>query len=545
MKNFFTKLKNWFANHLPSRRRIIQLYTALLYNANIKGFVTGKISTAGTKNVCVPGFNCYSCPGAVGSCPLGSLQNAVGSAKTSTIAYVFGIIALFGLIFGRTICGFLCPMGLLQDLTYLIKSPKAGKSKFTKVLSYFKYLLLVAFVIVVPLAYSNVVTLPAFCQYVCPVGTISGLALLANPNNWGELVSLGVLFTWKFCLAVLILVGSIFVYRIFCRFLCPLGALYSLFSRFALLGISLDQNKCVDCGLCLKTCKVDIHHVGDHECIQCGDCLSVCPTQAISWKGGKLFVLPNQIDHYVTPAVPSEVIDDEITLANVTANATEVTRETPKSNKKPPLYNLRKNNGKGFKIIAWSLAIVVLLTSLVYFNFIHQEVNASTTYKEGDVMREFTAKEFFSTDQTYSLAEDAGKIVVLNFWYIGCGGCETEMPHFGKLANDERYSGKVSVVVVHSNDDVFGAEDPDTLADGSDAQYLEKYVLEDKNWAFADSIKWIMDLQGEDSLYLSLGGTGAWPMTAIVDGNGTIRFITASSVTEEILYQEIDKILSE
>ncbi len=544
MKNFFTKLKNWLITHRPTKRRIIQLYVALLYNANIKGFFTGRISTAGSKNVCVPGFNCYSCPGAVGACPLGSVQNALGSSKTNTIAYVFGIIVLFGLILGRTICGFLCPMGLLQDLIYKIKSKKVKKSRVTRILSYFKYVVLIVFIILVPLAYSKTVTLPAFCQFICPVGTLSGFALLSNPSNAGELASLAVLFTWKFCVLVLIIIGSIFVYRLFCRFLCPLGALYSLFSRLALLGIKLDKKSCIDCGLCIKTCKVDIKRVGDHECIQCGQCVAVCPTKAISWKGSQVFLLDNQIEK---PLENEKVDLEAINYANADVRGFEEASATvsEQKTKKPPLYCLRKNNGKGFKIIASVIMAIVLVASLVYFNFIHKEIEASNTYAVGDVIKDFTSYEFFSEDNEYAFIEDSEKITVLNFWYIGCGGCETEMPHFGALASDEEYNDKVSVVVVHSNDSVFGATDSDELLDGTKVDYLEKYVIEDKNWNFYQDVTWIMDLNGEDSLYLKLGGTGAWPMTAIVDADGVIRFITASSVTEEILYNEIDKILNE
>ena len=74
----------------PFRRRLIQLYCALLYNANLKGFAEGKIWTGRSKALCVPGLNCYSCPGAVASCPLGALQNAVASSGTRTGTYVFG-----------------------------------------------------------------------------------------------------------------------------------------------------------------------------------------------------------------------------------------------------------------------------------------------------------------------------------------------------------------------------------------------------------------------------------------------------------------------
>ena len=55
------------------RRRCIQLVSALVYNANLPGFASGTIFKGPVKGVCVPGLNCYSCPGAIGSCPLGAL----------------------------------------------------------------------------------------------------------------------------------------------------------------------------------------------------------------------------------------------------------------------------------------------------------------------------------------------------------------------------------------------------------------------------------------------------------------------------------------
>ena len=136
MKKFFTKIKDWFKRHKPSKRKLIQVYAALLYNANIKGFITGNIYQGATKFMCVPGLNCYSCPGAVGACPLGALQNALAASGTRAPAYVFGIIILLGLILGRTVCGFLCPVGLGQELLYKIKTPKLKKSKFKYSLSY-------------------------------------------------------------------------------------------------------------------------------------------------------------------------------------------------------------------------------------------------------------------------------------------------------------------------------------------------------------------------------------------------------------------------
>lgn len=284
--------KQWWQTHKPSKRRLIQVYAALLYNANIKGFISGEIYTGNTKYLCVPGLNCYSCPGAVGACPLGALQNALRDTNRRAPFYMLGTLALFGLVLARTVCGFLCPVGLGQELLYKIRTPKLKKSKATRALSYLKYVLLALFVIAIPVVYGlRDMTLPAFCKYICPAGTLGGaIGLLINPSNASAFEMLGPAFTWKFCVLVAACVACVFIYRAFCRFLCPLGALYGFFNRIALLGVKLDSGKCTDCGLCIQHCKMDVKKVGDHECINCGECISVCPAKAISWRGSKLFV---------------------------------------------------------------------------------------------------------------------------------------------------------------------------------------------------------------------------------------------------------------
>ena len=293
------KLKTWWAAHKPTRRRLIQVYAALLYNAHVKGFIEGEIYTGPLKNVCVPGFNCYSCPGAVGACPLGALQNALASSGNRAPAYVLGILLLLGLTLGRTICGWLCPLGLIQELLHKIPVPKLRKNRFTRVLSWLKYVILAIFVVIIPLSYAaQKFPVPAFCKYICPAGTFEGaIGLLANPANADKFSMLGILFTRKFVIMVAIFASCAFVYRAFCRFMCPLGAIYGLFARISLLGVKVDAGKCTDCGRCVSHCKVDIRHVGDHECIQCGGCIGECPTGAISWKGGKLSLRGSEVSN--------------------------------------------------------------------------------------------------------------------------------------------------------------------------------------------------------------------------------------------------------
>ncbi|MBQ2805941.1 MAG: 4Fe-4S binding protein, partial [Clostridia bacterium] len=99
--DFFKRVAGKLSSLKPSKRKLIQLYAALLTNANIKGFVTGQIYKGPLKNVCSPGLNCYSCPGASGACPLGALQNALASSGARVPYYVFGIIILYGVLFGR------------------------------------------------------------------------------------------------------------------------------------------------------------------------------------------------------------------------------------------------------------------------------------------------------------------------------------------------------------------------------------------------------------------------------------------------------------
>ena len=79
-----------------------------------------------------------------------------------------------------------------------------------------------------------------------------------------------------------------FVFRAFCRFLGPLGALYGLMAKLALLGVKVDKSRCTDCGACVRSCPMDIRAVGDSECVHCGKCIDVCAFQAISFRAGKL-----------------------------------------------------------------------------------------------------------------------------------------------------------------------------------------------------------------------------------------------------------------
>ncbi len=263
---------------MMKRRKWIQLICALLYNCNFTGFAKGSIYQGNFKGICAPGLNCYSCPGATVACPLGSLQSALVSSRYKFPYYILGMLLLFGILLGRVICGFLCPFGLIQELLYKLPTKKIKKNKWTRYLSYLKYVILVLFAIIIPLTLAK----PGFCKYICPAGTLEGGIPLVAMNEKLRLL-LGGLFTWKLLLLILILISAIFVFRSFCRFLCPLGAFYALFHNISMVGMKVDESKCNHCSKCLASCKMDIKSVGDPECIQCGDCIGECRKCAISF----------------------------------------------------------------------------------------------------------------------------------------------------------------------------------------------------------------------------------------------------------------------
>ena len=279
MKKLFTKIKKI----IPTKRKLVQLYFALLFNANAKGFISGNIYQGTTKQVCVPGINCYSCPGAVGACPIGSLQGSF-SADKSTLFYVGGILLLYSILFGRFICGWLCPFGFIQELLHKIKTPKIKKSRVTRLLSFFKYVVLVFFVFIVPIMYAFRDTpLPAFCKYICPAGTLEGGVVLVMLNS-ALRETLGFLYAWKMVILAVTVLLSVIIYRPFCKYICPLGAIYSFFNKISLFKINLDKEKCVSCNACVQKCRMNVNPSlapDSAECIRCRECISVCPTGAL------------------------------------------------------------------------------------------------------------------------------------------------------------------------------------------------------------------------------------------------------------------------
>lgn len=272
--------------HRRHKRLYVQAIWTALTNGYIYGFVSGKIYTGRTKGICVPGLNCYSCPGALGSCPIGSLQSLFSTPVSRPAFYCLGILVFFGSLFGRFVCGWLCPFGLVEELLYKIPIfSKRNNLPGHKYLKYLKYIILVLFVFSLPLLAvdSAGIGSPWFCEYICPSGTLFGGIPLVTANE--SLRSLiGARFWWKIVLLIIIITLSVKTYRPFCKYLCPLGAFYSIFNSVSLYRYELNEHKCTKCGKCEHVCKMGIKPnitPNSTECIRCGECIDECPENAI------------------------------------------------------------------------------------------------------------------------------------------------------------------------------------------------------------------------------------------------------------------------
>lgn len=271
-------------------RQRVQIGFTAVTNGYVKGFLDGSVYQGQLKSFCLPGLNCYSCPGALGSCPIGAVQAVIATRNFSFSYYLAGFFLIVGALLGRFVCGWLCPFGLVQDLLYKIP----GMRKITCVrgdryLRLIKYGILMVFVILLPMFVLDIVGQgePWFCKWICPSGTLfAGWPLVLL--NGGIRRTVGFLFAWKNLILIVLILLSVILYRPFCKYLCPLGAIYGLFNPISLYRHRIDAAKCTNCKDCQRACRMNISvnkNPNSAECIRCGDCISACPARAILKSG--------------------------------------------------------------------------------------------------------------------------------------------------------------------------------------------------------------------------------------------------------------------
>jgi ferredoxin-type protein NapH len=323
-------------------RWLIQALVAFGTNSYLLFFFGGSVIYQGPlKAVCNPGLNCYSCPGALLSCPVGAFQNFMATlyiwftAEGAMVVKAFqnfmgslhlwfspgglpdqgvivvgafqnfmdslwhwfstrglpnlgvivvGYLGFIGSVVGRLTCGWICPFGFIQDLLYKIRIPKFPLWHKLRI---GKYVVLVVMVVLMPIVFVDASGLghPWFCKLVCPSGTLLGaLPLLALKRTlWG---TVGFYFLNKLTLLILILVAAILISRFFCRVICPLGAFYSLFSKISLVQLEFIEGNCVECGACVRTCPTGVipnQEFDSRECIMCLRCVDACHFRALDF----------------------------------------------------------------------------------------------------------------------------------------------------------------------------------------------------------------------------------------------------------------------
>jgi ferredoxin-type protein NapH len=251
---------------LAQRRTAVQIGSTLILNS----YVTQRL----TKGIPCPALNCYACPAAAFACPIGSIQHFVGRRKVPL--YVLGAVGLVGALIGRASCGWFCPFGWFQELVYKLPTPKL---RLPNRFNWTRYIILAVLVVVMPLITRET----WFCK-LCPAGTLeAGIPVVLLDAAVRHLV--GTFYWIKLGILAAFLAWMSTTRRPFCRWVCPLGALWSPLNPVSSFQLEVDQNTCIRCDRCQTACPVDIRVYADPTsgaCIRCLECVPACPVNCIS-----------------------------------------------------------------------------------------------------------------------------------------------------------------------------------------------------------------------------------------------------------------------
>ena len=270
---------------LQIKRLITQIFVFVSANLGAIGLKTG---------FCFPFFYCHACPAATSACPLRAIEKSVydHSFTWKLFVYPLMILGLVGVTTGRAVCGWACPIGLLQRGAAKVpryikkKKPfikKIGQWKGERYLRYIKYVVLIGLVIVTPFFFMFMFT------DICPVGILTGTfpILILNPGKFSPNP-----FFWSAMIFFVLFFVLIFlVERGWCRYFCPVGAILAPFNKISYLTVSVDEKACVHCNACSDVCPMGINVPEmnrDPECILCGKCINICPKNAIKYERMKI-----------------------------------------------------------------------------------------------------------------------------------------------------------------------------------------------------------------------------------------------------------------
>lgn len=205
------------------------------------------------------------------SCYYLSHLNELFELPIKSILLFVGSTLLCIILLGRAICGFLCPMGLIQDIMDKIRRKTktdgiSANEKLYSALTPIKWAMVIVFI---GLCFVG----GNFCNF-CP-------AVAVSPILAGMSTSLYV----SGFIMIFVLIGGFFKRRLFCN-ICPVGYIVGLFHKVSLFRIKKDCTACTECGACYEACPMGIKQiytergkidVTDTNCIMCGECIKCCP----------------------------------------------------------------------------------------------------------------------------------------------------------------------------------------------------------------------------------------------------------------------------
>jgi NAD-dependent dihydropyrimidine dehydrogenase PreA subunit len=265
-------------------------------------------------------------------CSIGSISRSLSGNWADLLLAPIALIAvlmLVGVLVGRALCGWACPIGFLQDLGARTKAALGlGDIELSRKgherLKLVKYaVLLFVLILAVDIGVSTVLSSDAHSDF---ISGMTGFPLFqsgATPCEAcpapitgyffpDDLLKHGVAGTFVMtpegALRIFVLlgfvIGAFMMPRFFCRYFCPAGAMASLFNRASALSIEKEQEKCTECNYCVTACPMRVHklkdehvdsRVHDMECTFCLECIDSCPERALSlsfqgrtiYRGGK------------------------------------------------------------------------------------------------------------------------------------------------------------------------------------------------------------------------------------------------------------------
>lgn len=261
------------------------------------------------------------------------------------------LLVILTLLFGRVYCSVICPLGVFQDVVSWISGRrKKGKYRFTysPAKNVLRYGVLALFVIAL------VAGIGSFVALLAPYSSYGRIVsnLLAPIYGWGnnalaylaeraDSYAFYETSVWLKSLPTLIIAVLTFIVicvlawrngRTYCNTICPVGTVLGFLSRFSLLRITIDNEKCNACGLCSRKCKASCidgknHTVDYSRCVACMDCIGTCKHRAISYK------LRRQKGTVAKQPVDAKQIDDA-RRSFLTATAILATTATLKAQEK-------------------------------------------------------------------------------------------------------------------------------------------------------------------------------------------------------------------